>query len=232
MKFDKNAPTYSDELNQGLKLTGESRNYFINARIRLVKAWLEQRRSSVNKVLDFGCGDGSSAHTLAGIPDVAEYTGTDTAVEAMNVGKTQLEHTQKSIKISFMETSKVADDSFQLAYVNGVFHHIPVEERLMWIKYLAAKLQDGGYLAFWENNPWNPGTRLLHKLVPFDRDAIFVYPSAGIKLIEQAGLTVLRRSYHFIFPGALKPLRFLEPHLEHLPFGGQYCIFAQKQSAT
>ena len=33
-------------------------------------------------------------------------------------------------------------------------------------------LRPGGLFAFWENNPWNPGTRLVMSRIPFDRDAI------------------------------------------------------------
>lgn len=37
-------------------------------------------------------------------------------------------------------------------------------------------LRPGGVFAFWEINPWNPGTRHVMSRIPFDRDAIMLTP--------------------------------------------------------
>ena len=44
-----------------------------------------------------------------------------------------------------------------LAYCNGVFHHIPVSERAQVVAYIARALRPGGLFALWENKRWNPG---------------------------------------------------------------------------
>ena len=63
-------------------------------------------------------------------------------------------------------------EEIDLAFCNGVFHHIPPEQRARAIAYVYRCLRPGGLFALWENNPWNPGTRLVMSRIPFDRDAL------------------------------------------------------------
>ena len=65
---------------------------------------------------------------------------------------------------------------FDVAYCNGVFHHVEPGERLDALAYIHRSLAEGGVFGFWENNPWNPGTRLVMRRIPFDRDAKLISP--------------------------------------------------------
>ena len=68
-----------------------------------------------------------------------------------------------------------------LAYCNGVFHHIPLVERSAAVACVNRALRAGGLFALWENNPWNPGTRYVMAHCDFDRDAITLTPpGAGV----------------------------------------------------
>ena len=120
------------------------------------------------------------------------------------------------------------DGSMDLAFCNGVFHHIPPAERHAAVEYVARALRPGGLFAFWENNPWNPGTRYVMSRIPFDRDAITLTPPESRRLLRGAGFTVLRTDFLFIFPRMLKPLRVIEPALCRLPLGAQYGILCRK----
>jgi hypothetical protein len=64
--------------------------------------------------------------------------------------------------------------------------------------------------------------------IPFDRDAVMVWPHEARGLVESARLQVVRTDYCFIFPKALRPLRRLEPFLARLPLGAQYQVLARK----
>lgn len=119
-------------------------------------------------------------------------------------------------------------ESFDFAYCNGVFHHIPPSERSGALQRVFAALKPGGWLAFWENNPWNPITRLLMRLVPFDRDAVLLWPSEARRLLRRSGLVTMRTDFLFIFPAALRFVRPLEPWLCKVPAGGQYLVLARK----
>jgi SAM-dependent methyltransferase len=117
-----------------------------------------------------------------------------------------------------------------LVYCNGVFHHIPVAKRAKAAAYVWRALKPGGYWAFWENNPWNPGTRFIMSRVPFDRDAVPLYASEARYLLQAAGFHIVRTDYLFIFPKFLKTLRWIEPALAKYPFGGQYLVLGRKSA--
>jgi SAM-dependent methyltransferase len=115
-----------------------------------------------------------------------------------------------------------------LVYTNGVFHHIPPAERAGAVRYIRDALRPGGWLAFWENNPWNPGTRYVMSRIPFDRDAITLSAPAARRLLVAGGFEVHSVRFCFIFPRSLRALRPIEPSLSRLPLGGQYQVLCRK----
>jgi SAM-dependent methyltransferase len=133
-----------------------------------------------------------------------------------------------SAGVEFAPPHEVPDLAFDLAHTNGVFHHVEPAQRPAAISSIAAALRRGGVLAFWENNPWNPGTRLIMRRIEFDRGARLLSAPAARRLLEDGGFEVLETDYLFIFPRALAALRPVEPRLARLPLGGQYLILARK----
>jgi hypothetical protein len=89
-------------------------------------------------------------------------------------------------------------------------------------------LQPGGFFAFWENNPWNPGTKIVMSRIPFDRDAITLSYLEARQMLKRAGFQVLRTDFLFIFPRFLRWLRPLETLVARIPFGAQYQILCRK----
>ena len=96
------------------------------------------------------------------------------------------------------------------------------------IRFIASCLRPNGFFALWENNPWNPGARLVMSRIPFDRDAIMLSAREARKLITAAGLQVIRTDYRFIFPRFLSALRPIEELAVRLPLGAQYQVLCQK----
>ena len=117
---------------------------------------------------------------------------------------------------------------FDLCYTNGVFHHIPPDQRTKALSSIYNSMKLGGYFCFFENNPFNPGTRYVMNKVPFDKDAVTIKYKEGIKMLETSGFKALNTDFLFYFPKSLGFLRFIESSLEKLPLGGQYHIFTQK----
>jgi SAM-dependent methyltransferase len=103
--------------------------------------------------------------------------------------------------------------SMDLAFCNGVFHHVPPEKRVQTAQYIAACLRPGGLFALWENNPWNPGARYVMSRTPFDRDAIPLSAREARAVMRDAGLLPMRTDDGFIFPRFARLLRVLEPYL-------------------
>lgn len=224
-EFDKFADDYDRELNKGLSLTGESKEYFAEGRMRWVLRHLRALNLTPARALDFGCGTGSSTPYFFDILGSEHLTGVDPSVDSLKVARQC--HPQRAAE--FLPNSDfTAPGTIDLAFCNGVFHHIPLAERAEAARFVFDSLRPGGIFAFWENNAWNPATRYVMSRVPFDRDAILLFPHQARRLLRGAGFKILGTDYLFIFPGPLARLRPLEPALCKLPFGGQYLVLGRK----
>ena len=223
-EFDTYAAAYDDALAQGISVSGEDKDYFARGRVAWVMRLLAARGVAPGRALDFGCGTGTTVPLLidAGIPEVL---GIDTSEMSLQVARTL--HRARGISFSTIADYR-PDATIDLAFCNGVFHHIPPADRRGAVEYIARSLRPGGLFAFWENNPWNPGTRYVMSRIPFDRDAITLSVLESRRLLSEAGFRIVRSDFLFVFPRLLKPLRVLEPALSRLPLGAQYGILCQK----
>jgi len=226
-EFDAYAGSYDSALNQGLALSGESKEYFAHERVR----WLAERLKSLDvparRVLDYGCGTGGTSPELLEQLHARAVVGVDPSRESVEVARTTL----ADPRLEFNTVGELEPSAaFEVAYCNGVFHHIEPEHRLDALGYVYRSLSAGGVFALWENNPWNPGTRLVMRRIPFDRDAKLVSPPHARELVTRAGFTVLRTDFLFFFPRALAVLRPLEGKLASIPAGGQYMVLCRKPS--
>ena len=222
--FDR-AREYDAMLHRGLKLSGEDKTFFQRGRLADLA---DQLRGSPppRRILDFGCGLGDTTALLAELFPAAQLVGCDTAEAA-------LEHAREHVpggRVSFRPVEEAAaDGSFDLCYVNGVFHHIPPEQRDDACRLVRGCLAPGGHFAFFENNPWNPGTRLVMSRIEFDRDAQTLTPPQARRLLIGNGFEIPGRTrYLFFFPRFLSGLRRLEPRLVHRPLGAQYWLLARR----
>jgi trans-aconitate methyltransferase len=163
---------------------------------------------------------------MAGLFPDARVVGLDTSEKA-------LEHAGSICTDSRIHLGHVRElpskESFDLCYLNGVFHHIDPDQWLKVLGDLRSVLRPNGYLALFENNPWNPGARLVMKAIPFDRDATMLSSRQARRLARRAGFggRLTTRSL-FYFPRRLSTLRFMEPWLASIPLGAQYYLLAQK----
>jgi SAM-dependent methyltransferase len=214
---------YQEYLDKGIKLSGEGQEFFIQGRL---EALAHRITLKPGRILDFGCGNGLTTRFLRRSYPNAEIIGIDPAVDAIEYARANF----AGPGIAFYPMDQLAAlGRFDLSHVNGVFHHIPLQERLGAAQSVWKALEDGGLFAFFENNPWNPGTRLVMKRIPFDRDAITLSIPESKRLLRQAGFSRVDESWTmFYFPRILSVLRPLEPSLGALPLGAQYCVLARK----
>jgi SAM-dependent methyltransferase len=224
-EFDAFANDYDRALDQGLALSGESKAYFAAGRMHWLAKRLAHLEYDPENVLDFGCGTGGSTPYFFDFLAIDSYVGVDVSAESLAVAVER--HGSRSAR--FCRCSEYSDvDAVDLAFTNGVFHHIPPGARAGALQQIFTALKPGGLFAFWENNPWNPGTRFIMSRIPFDRDAELVWPGAGRQLLRQAGFEILHTDFAFIFPSMLAKLRGLEARLCKVALGGQYMILARK----
>lgn len=219
------AATYDEMLQQGIKLSGEEKSFFVEGRLAFLKSMLPSTFQP-RQVLDFGCGAGETSERLSQVFGGARVTGQDVSqgiVEHANA------HYDDNPDLSFTASlEEIAPGSVDMCYSNGAFHHIPPPERPGVIAQLLRCCRPGGYLAVFENNPWNPGTRMVMRRIPFDRDAQRVSAPRLRSLLTRGGFQADPARYLFVFPSALRSLRPVERRLTRLPAGAQYLVLARR----
>ena len=220
--FD-DAESYDEMLQRGIRLSGESKEFFIRGRLEHLRRRLP-RDSSPERILDFGCGVGDASAVLAAMFPGASVVGVDVAEAAVQ----KADATLGSARIAF-GTLELLDEAgpFDLGYVNGAFHHIAPPERSEVMRTIHGALRPGGILAVFENNPLSIPARMVMRRIPFDADAEMLRAREVARLARDAGFAqVLPVRYLFVFPKALRRLRVLERALEPAPLGAQYGVLS------
>jgi SAM-dependent methyltransferase len=219
------AQEYDAMLQRGIRLSGEGKEFFIRGRLqdlyRRLPAGFHPER-----ILDFGCGIGDTTHILAErFPD-ADLIGFDTSDPALDYAR----RTYGSDRISFCSLTGFPQMApVDLCYTNGVFHHILPEKRAGVVVQIHRLLKPGGQFALFENNPFNPGTRMVMHRIPFDRESRPLRYREAQRLLQGAGFSFLcPPRFLFYFPRSLAFLRRIESFLVRIPLGAQYYILARK----
>lgn len=224
-EFDQFADTYDDDLDRALSISGETKEFFARGRVQHVALCLRRLSYCPRSVLDYGCGIGDTSPLFRELLNIESVIGLDISVHSLDVAKARFGSPMFRFATFEDYTPNAAVD---LAYCNGVFHHIPLEQRNASVDYVYRCLRPGGIFAFWENNPWNPGTRYVMSQCVFDRDAMTLSPPQARRMLTGRGFELLGTEYRFIFPTFARALRFLEPRLLRLPFGAQYQVLCRK----
>ena len=220
---------YDEMLHRGLKLSGETREFFMRGRVADLSAELAAG-AAPRRILDLGCGLGHTAAHLASVFAGARVLGLDTSTEALEHAASR--YGGERVRFCHLDDFDPAGD-FDLCYVNGVFHHIAPADRPAAVRTVLASLLPGGLFAVFENNPWNPGTQVVMSRIPFDRGAQTLSPRDARALLDTGGFRSLRPTrYLFFFPKPLGWLRVVEPHLRGVPLGAQYWLLGQKSAET
>jgi SAM-dependent methyltransferase len=224
-EFDSVANDYDAQLNMGLSLSGEKKEYFAEGRMNWLRGRLRELELTPHTALDFGCGTGTATPWFFEVLGVQRLIASDPSQESLNVA-TDMFGARFAVKFCLPGDEEA--ESVDVAFCNGVFHHILPKDRPAAFAQVYRALRPGGVFAFWENNPWNLGTRWAMSRVPFDADAVLIWPGEARNLLTQAGFRPISSDFLFYFPRFLSGLRFVETSLVKLPFGGQYLILARK----
>ena len=209
----------------GISISGENKNYFARGRFAWLARCLSHLEERPRTVMDFGCGTGSSIPFLLSEFVLESVLGVDLSVESLAIAKRL--YGGACVQFASRAEQQPAKH-LDLAFCNGVFHHIPPDDRSAAINSVYSSLRPGGLFAFWENNPWNPGTRYIMSRIPFDRDAITLSPPAARRLVREGGFEIIRTDFLFFFPRCLSSLRSLERRLARLPLGAQYQVLCRR----
>ena len=223
--FDGYAKSYDAALSSALAPSGESREFFAEGRVTWLQRCLSELGASPRRVLDFGCGDGATTPVLQRILGAESCIGVDVSPKSLDIARAK--HATERIRFELISDVRT-DWQMDLAYCNGVFHHIAPDARPEALCMIRDALKPGGLFAFWENNAWNPATRYVMSRCLFDEDAILISPREAKAILKKAGFEVVRTGFRFIFPHALRGLRKLEDFAYKLPLGAQYQVLCRK----
>jgi SAM-dependent methyltransferase len=224
-EFDTYASNYDEALTRGISVSGENKEYFSRGRIAWLAGCLRELDQRPVSMMDYGCGTGSATPALHDLLTVKTVVGVDVSAESLDIAR----RTYDAYAVRFLPIADYEPDGrLDLAFCNGVFHHIPVDQRAAALDFVYRSLQPGGLFALWENNPWNPGTRYVMSRIPFDRDAVTLTPPETRRLVIANGFEVLRTDFLFFFPALLRWCRPVEPLIAKVPFGAQYQVLCRK----
>jgi len=224
-EFDRAAASYDNELNRGLALSGESREYFARARVAWLDGRLQRLGARPRTALDFGCGTGASTGLLLGLSSIEHVIGVDPSVRSIEIARRSWASDRVTFDVFDAQFKPVA---VELAFCNGVLHHISRPDRGAALRLVYQSVEVGGYFAVWENNALSPAARAVMRRIPFDRDAEPITACQTRRLLEQTGFRIVATDYLFIFPRILRVLRPLENRLSRWPIGAQYLVLSRR----
>jgi SAM-dependent methyltransferase len=224
--FDEYASDYDAALARGVSVSGENKDYFAQGRVACLVRCLEQLAERPGAVMDFGCGTGSATPFLLAMHGIDSLVGVDASTRSIERARDLHGTTGARFAVS---SEHEPNGALDLAFSNGVFHHIPPAERAAAVDYIARALRPGGLFALWENNPWNPGARYVMSRIPFDRGTIMLSVLETRRLMRAGGFEPIRTDFQFLFPRMLRSLRRLEPLAARLPLGAQYQVLGRKR---
>lgn len=225
-EFDVHAKSYGDVLDSSISISGEDSSYFAEYKIRDLHYELEQfgRDTCAElRLLDFGCGVGTSMPYARRYFANAELNGTDVSQGSLDVAQARYGDLAQ-FPVMIGGELPIEASALDAAYAMCVFHHIDDALHVELLSKLRSRLKPGGILMIYEHNPFNPLTVRVVNSCPFDANAKLIRASLMTKRCRDAGFHDVRVQYRVFFPGFLKAFRFAERMLSWLPLGGQYYV--------
>jgi SAM-dependent methyltransferase len=218
--FNDYTENYNQLLAEGTSFFSASEAYFARYKVDLVR---KQVHSPVNRLLEYGCGIGRNIPFIQQAFPNAVIVGSDISQASLEIAR------RDNPEIEFFQENKNVGsiNPFDVIFVAGVFHHIPLCQRVDVAKTLCNRLSPDGQLFVFEHNPFNPVTRHIVSNCPYDEDAVLLKPSELQRILSEGALTVERRSYCLFVPPRFPVLARLESRLGWLPLGGQYWVQAK-----
>ena len=226
-EFDRIADQYEEQHRANIAITGEGPEYLRGVQDQGASGIARGIEIKVGHVLDFGAGIGNSIPYLRQYLPEADLTCADVSRRSLEIAATRFGAATLSLVIE-SDRIPAKDNTFDLIFSACVFHHIPHDEHVHWLRELNRVTRPGGMFVVFEHNPLNPLTVRAVNTCPFDENAHLILAQRFVSRCRAAGWERPRTRYHLFFPRALAALRPLEKRLSAVPFGGRSSVTVTK----
>ena len=226
-EFDKFADEYHNLHQENIRITGENPEYFAEYKIRDLRRVVNSFGINSENILDFGMGIGNSTPFLSEYFPDSNLHGVDVSEKSLAIASERYECLGDFLVFDG-KTTTFSDETFDVVFSAGVFHHVPFSEHFDLFCEVWRTLKNGGIFMIYEHNPFNPLTCHAVNTCPFDENAVLLKPIRLRQFFQEAGMEFLLQEYRVFFPSFLALLRPIEKNLAWLPFGGQYFVVGKK----
>jgi Methylase involved in ubiquinone/menaquinone biosynthesis len=228
--FDEFAANYRSIHTANIELSGADSFYFAKMKVQLLQG-LEHNEDL--RVLDVGCGDGSTEVFMKQFFPSWKIDGIDVSEKSITASKSK---EIPAVTFQWYDGTHMPFDNevFDLVFMAGVLHHIDFSLHRQLIAEIYRVTKKGGRFYLFEHNPLNPVTRHLVKTCVFDRSAKLLKHGYTSRLLRSGNFKVVRKWFIIFFPRKriFAAFIFLEKYLRKIPLGGQYFIVYANDTTT
>jgi SAM-dependent methyltransferase len=219
--FDNFTDNYNQLLNEKTRFFSSNVEYFAWYKVDIVR---KQVHAPVSRLLEYGCGIGRNIKFLQQAFPNAVIVGSDISRGSLEIAR------RDNVGVEFVQEDENMEPVglFDVILVAGVFHHVPIEQRVAVARSIFKRLSSTGLLFIFEHNPFNPVTRRIVSNCPYDEDVVLLTLIELQNILDQAALSIECKAYCLFVPPNLSVLSWLESKLAWLPLGGQYWVKAKR----
>lgn len=213
---------YREDLDRAVSFSGRSHEFFARAKaeelLRLARRNLGN--PAALDALDAGCGIGLVDRHLTG--QLATLTGTDVSAEALEAGTR--ENPGVRYELAKPERLPFDDGTFDLTFAISVLHVLDPAARPAFVAELARVTREGGLVAIFEHNPYNPLTRLTVRRFVSPVPIRMLPLRQAKRLLRAAGTDPVECGFMLLSPSRRAAPVAVERGVRRLPLGAQYYV--------
>lgn len=226
--FDADVEEYNANMAAQL---GEDYEKFARYKVVLTKHLISDK---TEKILNYGCGIGNDMNYFKQLWPAAELYGCDISQKSIEYAKKNY-HDVHFFQSDSPEKIYEQKTKWDIVFLACVLHHIPPEERTMWMKAVADNVSDGGYICVFEHNVINPMTKRI-VTHPIEYPALDKLEwMLSLKDIESllvgshSRMETFWKGYVLFSPIRNDWITRAETVLKWCPLGAQQCVIVKKK---
>ncbi len=211
--------------NAGYQYTQGASASSVFANRRLSDAVLASADFRNKRVVDVGCGDGTYTVELFDRGGTASIHGIDGATQAVELARSRVGTRAITFEAGSAEALPLQSDSFDVAHLRGVLHHVDDPKRA-----LGEAMRVASVVVVTEPNGYNPVLKVLERVSPYhiQHEERSFFPATLHRWARALGGRVRSPVFVGLVPffcpePMARALKLVEPLLERTPLFRQLC---------